>query len=342
MAGHALALRPLCRRLAVHPLGVHCAAVGDHPGPHDQPLRDGLWRAAECGATFLDTSDSYGLGHSERIIGQFLRDWPGHRLQVSSKVGLVRGSAPHPYADRRIHQQLEQTIDNLYIEPPLALYTLASLDFGPADRYLGSAIDQMRILRRNGDITAIGMRGPHTALGAPLEEWRRQAARFVHLFHLIQPDVVWTHYHGLTPAVALTDEGDDLFTFTRRHGTGLVLAAPLAHGILAGKPLHRPTAQHGLGARDAGPIAAGIRELRHHFGHAPGTLSRLALRVCLQKSDHAAVIFGFRNEAQVEENYTCLGEPLTPEELALAEDVYARVRVGLQDVGTPPAHEAAV
>ncbi|MEV4505424.1 aldo/keto reductase [Streptomyces klenkii] len=327
----------------MHPLGLHCAAVGDHPGPRDETVRAALWRAAEHGATLLDTSDSYGLGHSERIIGQFLSEWTGHRLQVSSKVGLVRGTAPHPYAARHIHHQFEQTIENLYLEPPLDLYTLASLDFGPADRYLANATTHMRILKQNGDVTAIGMRGPHAALGAPLEEWRRQAARFVHLFHLIQPDVVWTHYHGLTPAVPLTDRGEDLFGFTRRHGVGLVLAAPLAHGLLAGGPLHRPTAPHGLGPQHAGPITAGLQELRDQFGDAPGTLSRLALRMCLQKADHAAVIFGFRNEAHVDDNYACLGDdPLGPEELAVAEAIYARMRDGMLDAGPVPAHEVAM
>ncbi|RLU82477.1 aldo/keto reductase [Streptomyces griseocarneus] len=327
--------RPLCRRTAVHPLGVHCAAVGNDPGPHDASLRDGLWRAAEHGATFLDTSDSYGLGHSERLIGQFLRERPGHRFHVGSKVGLLRGSAEHPYAGRRIHHQFEQTLDNLYLEPPLALYTLASFDFGPADRYLGPAIDQMRVLRQHGDITAIGMRGPYAPLGAPAAEWSRQAERFVHLFHLIQPDVVWTHFHALTPVVALNGEGEDLFTFTRRHGVGLVLAAPLAHGALVGRPARLPAARH-----PSGTLPAGLKHLRDRFGDAPGTLSRLALRVCLQRADHAVVVFGFRSEEQVEENYTCLGSPLTGDELAAAEAIYARIRAGLRDADAEPAQGA--
>ncbi|MFF4410378.1 aldo/keto reductase [Streptomyces sp. NPDC001404] len=338
MAAASLPARRLCRQTAVHPLGVHCAAVGDRPGPRDELLRRGLWSAAEHGATLLDTSDSYGLGHSERVIGQFLHEWTGHRLQVSSKTGLVRGTAPHPYAGRHIHHQFEQTIENLYLEPPLDLYTLASLDFGPGDRYLYSAIEQMRILRRNGDITAIGMRGPHAALGAPLEEWHRQAARFVSLFRAIQPDVVWTHFHGLTPAVPLTDEGEDLFTFTRRHGVGLVLAAPLAHGVLVG----RPFGPRGGGARSFDPVATGLKELRGRFGDAPGTLNRLALRLCLQKADHAVVIVGCSDQGQAEENFGCLGDPLTDDELEAGESAYARIRAGLQDADAPPVQEAVV
>src|SRR5437660_3478511 len=35
-----------------------------------------LRAAADAGITFLDTADIYGLGRSERIIGQFLRKTP--------------------------------------------------------------------------------------------------------------------------------------------------------------------------------------------------------------------------------------------------------------------------
>lgn len=342
MAAASLAARRLCRQTAVHPLGVHCAAVGNDPGPQDEALRSGLWRAAEHGATFLDTSDSYGLGHSERLVGQFLKEWTGHRLQVGSKVGLLRGSAEHPYASRRVHHQFEQTIDNLYIEPPLDLYTLASFDFGPADRYLGPAVDQMRVLRQHGDITAIGMRGPYAPLGATMAEWRRQAERFVHLFYLIQPDVVWTRFHALTPAMVLNDEGEDLFAFTRRHGVGLVIAAPFAHGALVGRPTCLSAARGPSGHLFASSVAAGLKRLRDRFGDAPGTLSRLALRVCLQKADHAAVIFGFRSEEQVEENYSCLGAPLSGGELAAAEAVYARIQADLRSADASPTREAPV
>ncbi|GAA3086168.1 hypothetical protein GCM10020000_85980 [Streptomyces olivoverticillatus] len=343
MAAASLAARRLCRQTAVHPLGVHCAAVGNDPGPQDEALRSGLWRAAEHGATFLDTSDSYGLGHSERLVGQFLKEWTGHRLQVGSKVGLLRGSAEHPYASRRVHHQFEQTIDNLYIEPPLDLYTLASFDFGPADRYLGPAVDQMRVLRQHGDITAIGMRGPYAPLGATMAEWRRQAERFVHLFYLIQPDVVWTRFHALT-----------LSHGAERRGRGPLRLHPAPRR----RPRHcrtlrtrRPrrlsptclsAARGPSGHLFASSVAAGLKRLRDRFGDAPGTLSRLALRVCLQKADHAAVIFGFRSEEQVEENYSCLGAPLSGGELAAAEAVYARIQADLRSADASPTREAPV
>ncbi|MGW7595178.1 aldo/keto reductase, partial [Streptomyces rubiginosohelvolus] len=86
--------------------------------------------------------------------------------------------------------------------------------------YLGTAIDQM--------LKAIGMRGPYTHYGAAPEERTACAQRYLYLFRLIKPNVVWPRLDGLTPAIQL--EGESLFG----HGASVILAAPLAHGLLTG------------------------------------------------------------------------------------------------------------
>ncbi|MGW6145560.1 aldo/keto reductase, partial [Streptomyces sp. NPDC055140] len=280
----------------------------------------------------------YGCGYSERVIGQFLRENPELSLQLSSKVGQIRGSAEHPYAGRHIHHQLEQTLENLYAEE-LHLYTLDSFDFGPGDRYLGNAIDSMRTLREVKAIRAIGMRGPFTHYAASPEEWAAQTERFLYLFRLIKPDVVWTRFNAFTPAVSL--EGQDLFSFTARHGVGLVLAAPLAHGVLAGKGV-AATSSPWPATPQRARLMPSLKErvdeqlhiLRGHFGDTPGTLTRLALRSSLQRGDQCVVVVGFSTEEQVEQNYSCLGDPLTAPELGIVDNVYAALRAQVQEAAS--------
>ncbi|MFF7098411.1 aldo/keto reductase [Streptomyces rubradiris] len=340
MTASDLGLRHLCRGTLAHPLGIHCDIPTDHAIPDGLARASrflaGLQRAVERGATFFDTADSYSYGHSERVLGQFGRQNPHLELQLSSKVGQIRGSAEHAYAGRHIHHQLEQTLENLYAEE-LHLYTLDSFDFGPNDRYLGNAIDCMRTLREVKAIRAIGMRGPCTHYAASPEEWAVQAERFLYLFRLIKPDVVWTRFNAFTPAVSL--EGQDLFAFTARHGVGLVLAAPLAHGVLVGKGGESPSSRRApVPLRGAGPMPwlrdrldEQLRVLRHHFGDAPGTLSRVALRSFLQRGDQCVVVAGFSTAEQVDENFSCLGDPLTELELGIIDDVYAGLRAQVRD-----------
>ncbi|MFD3422418.1 aldo/keto reductase [Streptomyces decoyicus] len=321
------------------------------PGPgdyaNDGHLLDGLRRAVEFGATLLDTSDSYGAGRAERMLERILREYRNEGLIVSSKVGRIRGSAAHAYADRNIHRQFQQSRDNLYVDA-VDIYTLDSWDFGPQDRYLGGAIDQLRTLQQLGDIKAVGLRGPYTHYGATPAERTACAERFLYLFRLIKPDVVWTRFNALTPVVSL--EGENLFDFTARHGVGVILAAPLAHGLLTGKALpamprpgpHVPdTGTRSLTPRALEAIAAGLQVLRDHFGEASGVLTRLALRSCLQRADHCATVVGFTHEAQVTENFCCLGPPLTSDELALVDEAYAQIRTGIEESTARPGTRRA-
>ncbi|ATM24640.1 hypothetical protein SMD44_p10141 (plasmid) [Streptomyces alboflavus] len=338
-----LGARHLSRGVLAHPLGLHCdVAKGSHSSAYGSPrvgqFLKGLHRAVAEGATLFDTADSYGYGGSERVLGQLSRAYPDLPLQLCSKVGQIRGSSEHPYAGRHIHHQLEQTLDNLYAEQ-LALYTLDSFDFGPGDRYLGNAIDTMNTFREVESIKAVGMRGPIAPYTASPEEWAAQAERFLYLFRLIKPDVVWAPFNAFTPAVSL--EGEDLFSFTARHGVGLVLAAPLAHGLLAGRDEVWISSRAEVGTPPAAmaslmdQVQEGLRVLRTHFGDSPGALTRLALRSSLQRADHCVVVVGFSDEAQVRQNFRCLGDPLTAAELSVVDTVYAQLRAHVQEAVPP-------
>ncbi|MEU8759492.1 aldo/keto reductase [Streptomyces sp. NPDC048659] len=335
--------RHLGQGLYAHPLGVNCGAIGVAEGPKqtqvsDGRALDGLRRAVELGANLLDTADCYGAGHAERLLGRFLREHPDEKLLTSSKVGHVRGSAPHAYAGRHIHHQFQQTLENLYIEE-LDLYTLDSWDFGPQDRYLGGAIEQMRTLREVGAVRAIGMRGPYVPYGATPAERDACAARFLYLFRMIKPNIIWTRFNALTPVITL--EGEDLFAFTARHGVGVILAAPLAHGLLTGRGPRNTTPSPGSAVRPAGAriltpekatsVTAGMQPLRVHFGNEPGALTRLALLFCLQRADHCAAVVGFTSTAQLEENFGCLSGPaLTATELQVIDTAFAQIRADIE------------
>ncbi|MGW7521677.1 aldo/keto reductase [Streptomyces sp. NPDC054796] len=316
----------LGRGLLSSPLGAHCAlphgAATDGPrSAGDVYFLENLRRMIDIGSTVVDTSDSYGDGHSERLIGRLLPEYPEGRLLLSSKVGLLRGSAPHPYADRRVHHQFQQTQENLKTDH-VDLYSLESFDFGPGDRYLGTVIDQMRTLRDLGDITAIGMRGPHARRGAPAEEREALAQRFLTLFDLIRPDVVWTRFDMLTPVMPLT-ERETLLDFTARHGVGLLLLpSPLQHRPGNVAALSEVTS-HRLDA------LAEWQPLRR-FGNAPGTLTGLALRACVQQRGNCVVLCDTTSPECVQEAQSFLRAALTSEELVSLDLVYARIRAALR------------
>jgi len=342
------------RRLAdgVHtqPLGMGCWGIG---GPFenngapmgwstaaDEHSMTGLHRAIEAGATLFDTADVYGHGHSERLLGQVLGQYPREAFQISTKVGYVRGTAAHPYDAPQLAHQFDQSRENLGVEY-VDLYFLHHLEFGPCDRYLGSAVEQVRALRESGAVRAIGMRGPHPLSSDSPADFQRRRTRFLDLFHLIEPDVLWIRFNPLTPDLHLGEE--DIFDFTARHGVGLLLGEPLAHGLLTGKydPAQPPgfgpgdhrSARRGFTADGIAAINEGLRPLRERFGEDPQSLARVALGYCLQRGPHTAVLSGFTHPDQVTANAAVLTDPLSCEDIAFAEAAYAQLRASLHNHG---------
>src|SRR5262249_20609467 len=76
--------------LSVPALGLGCMSMSGTYGKHDDPQSiDVVHRALDLGVNFLDSSDMYGFGHNEELLGRAIR---GRRDQVvlSTKFGQVR------------------------------------------------------------------------------------------------------------------------------------------------------------------------------------------------------------------------------------------------------------
>ena len=59
-------------------IGFGAWAIGGSWGQVDDPTSmRALHAAADAGVTFYDTADVYGDGHSEQLIGRFLRERSG-------------------------------------------------------------------------------------------------------------------------------------------------------------------------------------------------------------------------------------------------------------------------
>ncbi|MFF2227018.1 aldo/keto reductase [Streptomyces globisporus] len=316
-----LPLRRVSADLLLPPLGIGTGTSrwSSHPNQTDDAkLLTGLRCAVENGVGFIDTADSLWQGHAERLVGKVLKESRGHSVQVASTVGRVRGSAPHPYAGPRVRHQLEQTLENLYL-PELAAYILESYDFGIGDRYLGPVIEQMHALRDIGHIRAIGLRGPDASAS------KRSKDRFLDLFEQILPDVVWTQASGLFPLPDLGN-GEDLGTFATRRGVGLLIASPLAHGVLAGGPLRGEGPATGREVEHSGEIARGLAALTDRFGPSAEALLRVALRYVLREAQNAVVVVGVGDARQVARYFSCLGRPLNAADVEMIEEVFGAMR----------------
>ena len=98
--------------------------MGGWTGSDDAESLASLHRAIELGCTFFDTAWVYGVGRSEKLLGQTLRSHPGAGLIVATKIPPKNMRWPaqagygigETYPPDHIREYTEKSLDNLGVE----------------------------------------------------------------------------------------------------------------------------------------------------------------------------------------------------------------------------------
>jgi aryl-alcohol dehydrogenase-like predicted oxidoreductase len=319
----------------------------------DDSAVDALLRAHAEGATVFDTSDVYGLGHSQRLLGRMLAQVPRESVRITCTIGAFKGTGVNAYSSLNLHGQVEQSCENLGVES-LDILTLHHTDFGPRDEYLQEAQETLEALRDLERVTALGMRAPNRlTAGTATTRDRHQVstARFDYLVQQFRPEVITTPFNPLCrppdPDVADGESDEDILNFARRHGIATMIYKPLGQGLLTGK--YPPDTAFGPGdvrSRITAPVLEavqrGLLPLRDRFGPAPNDLARVALHYCLKRCPDSIVLTGFTSSQQVAANYEGLGTELGAQDYEFVDTVYAALRAELVELGALRSREASV
>jgi aryl-alcohol dehydrogenase-like predicted oxidoreductase len=188
--------------------------------------RDIVQRALALGVTLFDTAEVYGMGKSERILGEALDDLRA-KVAVASKVFPV---APFPAV---IKQRERASARRLQLDR-IPLYQIHQPNPVVPDSVI---MPGMRDLLDSGDIGAAGVSN------YSLTRWRKADAA------LGRPVISNQVHFSLAHPRAL----DDLVPFAERENRIVIAYSPLAQGLLGGK--------YGLDNRPGG-----VRALNPLFG----------------------------------------------------------------------------
>ncbi|MDI3313689.1 MAG: aldo/keto reductase [Mycobacterium sp.] len=177
--------------------------------------RDIVQRALALGVTLFDTAEIYGLGKSERILGEALGDRRGE-VVVASKIMPI---APFPPV---IRQRARASARRLQLER-IPLYQIHQPNPVVPDSVI---MPGMRDLLDSGVIGAAGVSN------YSLSRWQRADAA------LGRP-VISNQVHF---SLAHPGPLDDLVPFAERENRVVIAYSPLAQGLLSGKygPDNRP------------------------------------------------------------------------------------------------------
>ena len=266
--------------------------------------------AYDAGVTFFDTSDAYGAGRSEQLIGRALKSKRTKAI-VATKVGnrTIEGRWVKDFSRAWIVQAAEASLKRLgtdYID----LYQLHS----PSDTaaYLPEAFEALTDLKRQGKIRYGGVSvGP--------------AAHGPWVIHNTPADTIQVVYNLLD-----REPEHELLPMAVRHNIGIIARVPLASGFLSGKfgpdtsfapDDHRAKTYSPERVRQ---MVGQVQRLGFLTEGKTKTLAQAALQYCLASPGVSVVIPGAKTPEQARANAAASdGVLLTADEVAQARAILA-------------------
>lgn len=300
--------------VAVAPLGIGTWAWGDklfwsYGKDYDQTeLRDAFKVALELGINFFDTAEIYGLGESERLLGQFM-------TQIGGPVQIATKFMPLPwrFGTQSVTDALTASLERLQ-QPAIALYQVHQ----PFDFFIGqkNLMNTLADEVQKGRIQAIGVSN-YSA------KQMRQAHQYL-ADRGIPLAVNQVQYSLLARQI----ETNGVLAAARELGITILAYSPLAQGLLTGKYTAEnytaPTGARWLdprfsrnGLEKLAPVIQQLQEIGTRYGKTP---AQVALNWLIAQGN-VIPIPGAKNGDQVRQNAGALGWSLTADELAQLDAV---------------------
>jgi aryl-alcohol dehydrogenase-like predicted oxidoreductase len=301
--------------LDVAALGLGCMGMSQMYGTADRAESLAtVRRALDLGVTFLDTSDVYGDGHNEGLVGEAIA---GRRdeVQLATKFSLRRNDRGGMDIDGRpenVRACAEASLRRLGVDV-IDLYYQHRVDpTVPIEDTVGA----MAELVQAGKVRYLGLSEASAA------SITRAAA--VHPIAALQSEwSLWTRDLEVPGA-----DGRSVLDVARAHGIGIVPFSPLGRGFLTGA-ITSPDDFAEDDWRRNHPRFSGeaftanlrlveaVRALAEEKGATPG---QLALAWVLAQGEDVVPIPGTKRRSYLEENVGAAGVHLSAEDLArLAE-----------------------
>jgi aryl-alcohol dehydrogenase-like predicted oxidoreductase len=293
----------------------------------------------DVGLNFFDTSDTYGKGLSEELLGDFRRK-DGRPVTIATKFTQAKPYDPsRNFSAKAVNTVLERSLKRLQVDT----VDLYQVHYPPARRTLDKYLDAMAETMKSGKARAIGVSNFSTAY-------------LRHSYTYLKSE------HGITLAsnqvgfnlLHRQPEANGMLAACRELGVTILPILPLAEGVLTGKYRVGGQEYGGQGAtlfRGASLFEPGesfFKAMRtkpyemHREELEPlfeimddiaqvheGTIAQVALNWLVASDPLVIPIPGAKSPSQVKSNAAALGWTMTAEEFERLSQIEATIRRSL-------------
>ncbi len=282
-------------------------------GQRDEDSIAALKQALDLGCNFIDTAQGYGDGHSERVIGKFLKARKVERVYVATKIPPKTPGEwpPSPYDDIQerfpenyLRERVEISLRNLQTDciDLLQLHTWTR-----AWNRNPTALEVLRELRREGKLRGIGISTPEQDQNSLVDLMRNGWLDGVQAIYNIFEQ----------------EPQAELLPTALEHNVGVIVRVAFDEGALTGKFTEQTTFapdefRHNYFAGDR--LARTVRrveKIKAAIGTAEPDVATAALKFALKPRTVSTVIPGMRNARQAQMNCSVSDQPPLPDELEL-------------------------
>lgn len=282
-------------------------------GAEDDESLKALNRAIDLGLNFIDTALAYGEGHSERLVGQVLRQ-RDETVYVATKIPPKNRIWPAPeglhpdevFPGDYVRECTERSLSNLGLD---------AIDVQQfhvwQDEWVGQGGWQEAVEGLKGE-------GKIRFFGVSIND--HQASNAVRLIETGLVDTVQVIYNVFDQSPE-----DELLPACREHDVGVIVRVPFDEGALTGRITPETTFEEGDFRNDyfrgerKREVHDRVRAIVSELGASEDEMAGIALRYILSHPAVSTVIPGMRSVRNVERNMA-VGEGLPGDQVKILKN----------------------
>jgi aryl-alcohol dehydrogenase-like predicted oxidoreductase len=265
--------------------------------------------ALDNGMNFIDTSPYYGRGMSEVLLGIALEGVPRDSYTLCTKLGRY-APAHFDFSPRRVAESIDVSLERLRTDH-LDIILCHDVEFVDLDFIVNQTLPAAREAQRQGKVKFVGVSG------YPMKMFRYVADR-------APLDVILSYNHYTLQNTMLADA----VPYLKRHGIGIMNAAPFSARLLTNAPLPK--------WHKAPPHVREVAaKASRHCAERGSDIAKLALQYSIANPDMTTCITGSASPQRIAQWAKWAAEPIDPQLLKEVLEIFRPIHNWFYIEGRP-------